>query len=505
MNRNWVEITGLPYENSMADGWINPIHPEDKYKVFGAWGDFVTGQTTFEMRWRFNRPDGTVRWVQGTAAAVRNDAGRIVSYLGACVDVTALIAAQKDLEHKQVQIIEANKELTEQARELERASRAKSMFLANMSHEIRTPLNGVLGMGQVLARSDLPAQSTEVVHDLINSGEMLMGIINDLLDFSKIDAGNMTLENRQFAPRDTITKTVALIQKSAAEKSLSLVIDVSPEIPEILSGDELRIRQILLNLLSNAIKFTAHGSVTVKASWSPDSSENGQLNFEIIDSGIGMSAEQLGRLFTPFSQADETITRRFGGTGLGLTIAKRLAELMGGDIKVHTELGKGSTFTFSATVNVGEKIKVTAENGPTPNSAVNLANLKILVAEDNATNQKLIKLIFQRIGINHTLAHNGREAVEFANAEHWDLIFMDLQMPEMSGIEATRAIRAGDGPSRQSPIIALTANAFEEDKKACADAGMNGFLSKPLRIADLESTLNELSRNKSTGAAKKAG
>jgi PAS domain S-box-containing protein len=490
VNTNWTEMTGVSVSDSMGEGWIKPIHPEDKYRVFGNWGDFVTGQAEFGMRWRFKRADGSIRWVQGTAAAVRNDSGRIVSYLGAAVDVTALIEAQAGLETQQTEILLANSELQKQAIELERAAKAKSLFLANMSHEIRTPLNGILGMSQIMARQSLPAESGEIINDIIGSGEMLMGIINDLLDFSKIDAGNMSVEKRAFSPRDAINKTITLTQKSAADKKLALTIDVDPNIPDFVLGDELRTRQILLNLIGNAVKFTASGSVTIRADWMPVKDSIGQIAVSVTDSGIGMTDAQIKRLFNPFSQADDSITRRFGGTGLGLTIARRLAELMGGTITVTSEPGKGSTFKFSISVEptVAAVKSVESENS----TLADFKNLSILVAEDNLTNQKLVKLIFSKLGVTYSLAQNGREAFEIAQTRAWDVIFMDLQMPEMGGIDATKLIRSTNGPSQNTTVIALTANAFEDDKKACFAAGMNGFIAKPIRLTELEKTLSDI-------------
>jgi PAS domain S-box-containing protein len=503
VNSTWSKITGLSYEGSLNDGWITAIHPDDKYQIFGTWGDFVTGQSEFEMRWRFLRPDGTVRWVQGKASPVRSESGKILSYLGACVDVTELIATSHALETKQNEILGINTELQLKAREIERASQAKSMFLANMSHEIRTPLNGVLGMSQLLAESHLPEKQSGLVKDIIDSGEMLRGIINDLLDFSKIDAGSMSLESRAFSPRDAIEKTIALVSRSAAAKKLNLSVTLSSDIPGHALGDELRFRQIVLNLVGNAIKFTSAGSVTVTADWISQTSGTGEFVMRVADTGIGMTEEQLRRLFNPFSQADESITRKFGGTGLGLTIAKRLAELMSGTITVSSTPGQGSIFTF--------RVTLTATDAPaTAGSAeagtdTNIEHLRVLVAEDNTTNQKLIKLIFQKLNLPVTIAGNGLEALKLANDETWDVILMDLQMPEMGGIDATKAIRSGQGPSRDTPVFALTANAFEDDKRACFAVGMNGFMAKPLRLSELEATLRSIAASVPAATVRKVG
>jgi PAS domain S-box-containing protein len=504
VNTTWCQITGLTIDHSMNDGWIYAIHPDDKYTVFGAWGDFVTGQSEFDMKWRFLRPDGSIKWVQGKASPVRNEAGKLMSYLGACVDVTELIATSQKLEAKQQEILNINMQLESKAQELEKASHAKSMFLANMSHEIRTPLNGVLGMSQVLAQSNLPEKSAEIVHDIIDSGEMLRGIINDLLDFSKIEAGSMSLESRAFNPRKSIEKTIALISKQAREKNITVNIHFGNDVPEYLIGDELRFRQILLNLTSNAVKFTKVGSVTIQADWAPNVDHSGELSVQVIDTGIGMSEDQVKKLFNPFSQADETITRNFGGTGLGLTISKRLAELMSGAITVSSTLGKGSTFNFKIRCSVGQAPLIAEITSSADESEVSTPSklLHVLVAEDNATNQKLMRLIFQKLGIPVTIAANGLEAIKLSEERRWDIVFMDLQMPEMGGIEATRIIKSGSGLSKDTPIFALTANAFDEDKSACFEAGMQGFLSKPLKISDLQTILQSLSEEASHPAKK---
>jgi PAS domain S-box-containing protein len=492
VNNRWAEMTGRPAEESLGAAWIASFHAEDKMKVFNAWADFVTGQSTFDLRWRLSRPDGGIRWVQGTADCVRNDEGLVSSYIATAVDITELINAQHDLELKQSETNNINRSLELQTQELERAIKAKSTFLANMSHEIRTPLNGVLGMSQLLASAELSPANAEIVQDIITSGEMLMGIINDLLDFSKIDADKMTLERRSFSPRNMVISTATIVKKMVADKGIALRIELDPNAPGLVLGDEIRTRQILLNLITNAVKFTSKGSVTVglKHVESSDNPNSVLLRFSITDTGIGLSDEQIGRLFKPFSQSDQTITRKFGGTGLGLTIAKRLAKLMGGDIEVTSALGQGSTFTVCIAVesaNAALEPKVVAP----VKSGLSLKNLQVLVAEDNATNQKLMKMLCAKFGVNHTLAQNGREAFDLAQTKKWDLILMDLQMPEMGGLDSTRAIRSTPGPSQNSTIIALTANAFEEDKRECLDAGMNGFMGKPLRISELEAALNK--------------
>jgi PAS domain S-box-containing protein len=490
-NEAWAAMTGKPAEASLGDGWVKAFHPEDRLKVFTAWGDFLTGQSSFKLTWRLLSSTGKIHWVQGTAGSVLNEKGLIDSYIGTAVDITDLIETKRNLELKQAETAAALRTVKLQAEELESAIKAKETFLANMSHEIRTPLNGILGMSEILAGANLEGEPAETIKEILAAGAMLQGVINDILDFSKMEAGQMTVEKRPLSPRNILISLAGMLKSLSTAKGVPIQIKIAPELPALVLGDELRLRQILLNLMSNAVKFSTAGQVTVEASGTPGSPKSGVvgLKFDIIDTGIGISPEQIERLFKPFSQSDDSTTRKYGGTGLGLVIAKRLSQLMGGDVTVKSELGKGSIFT--ASVMTGSAENYTAAIVEPVLRATSLKNIKVLLAEDNLTNQKLMSMLFKKFGVTFTIANNGKEAFDHACTQKWDLILMDLQMPEMGGLESTRLIRTTPGPSQNCRIVALTANAFDEDKNACINVGMNAFLSKPIQIRNLETALHE--------------
>jgi PAS domain S-box-containing protein len=610
VNERWCEITGLAAAEAAGHGWTASLHPADRSRVREAWHAAVESDQPFHLRYRFMRSDGRETWVVGNAIVQRVSDGGGSGWIGTITDVTDSVQQAAELERAKS--------------EAEAAARAKSLFLANMSHEIRTPLNAVIGMTTLLQDTPMSEDQRDFAQTIQASSEALLDVINDILDYSNADVGKLELERRPFDLRRVVEESLDQVTPRAVEKGINLAYQIADGTPEALVGDAARLRQILTNLLSNAVKFTHHGEVF--ASIDSEAAADGTvgLHLAIEDTGIGIAAEHLPRLFQRFTQVDPSTTRKYGGTGLGLAITKRLAELMGGRVHAQSTPGRGSVFHAwvqlehaaahaeapylqrNAPALAGKRILIVDDNqsnrriltyfalrwgmqpstlpsaleamdrvrhgerfdlalldmsmpdgdgldlarqlhahpatrelplvlltslgqrpagasevalaaclakpikaallyetlvavasgqtrAPAPSAARAPASpkqaLRVLVAEDHPINQRVVTRLLQHLGHHADVADNGAQAIERASRQHYDVVLMDIQMPEIDGLQAARAIVRRRGPQGLPRIIAMTANAMPGDREACLEAGMDGYLAKPIELRDLADAL----------------
>ena len=437
-------------------------HPDDRAIVEEVLANLLEGRRVESTQFRMRSKDGSYRWFENRVTPVRDSAGCLLGAEGMFIDITEIKKMQDKLQF---------------------ANEAKSSFLANMSHEIRTPLNAILGMAQVLENDTLTASQEEHVRTILDSGQTLMAVLNDVLDLSKIEAGKLDIFPIDAEMEKMFLHLQKLFLPRALEKSITLSVDIDPAIPRLLKFDYVRLHQCVANLISNGIKFTKAGGVSVAITHEMADADDYLISVGVTDTGIGISQEAAARLFSEFSQADASTTRQFGGTGLGLAISRKLARMMGGDVTVISQLGTGSTFTltFRASAVASAKLMPAAPRDQENRLPLaSLLGLKILLVDDNAVNRSVARLLLAPSGVVVTEAANGQEALDYLAEQQFHLVLLDVHMPVMDGPETIRHIRATHASWRHVPVIALTADAMSGDKERLLSIGMTGYVSKPI-------------------------
>ena len=497
------KVRGYTPEEAMRQTF-DEIHPPHSQALTLGYlvklqADLQAGRTpeNFLGDLEYKCKDGSTFWTEVRVFPVLGDDGQLVELVGLTRDIAERKRNELETAHYlhdlEVAVTQRTHALLIAKDAAEAASRAKTTFLANMSHELRTPMNAIMGMTDLVLRKTTEPKLRDQLGTIHKASHHLLGVINDILDISKIEAERMTLEQAPLQVGDIMDNVTSLMAHRFTEKGLLLQVDLPAALARRpLLGDALRLGQILLNLTGNAVKFTEHGTVTVRAQVAEETVDDVLLRFEVQDTGIGISEADQRRLFTAFEQADASMTRKYGGTGLGLAISKRLAEGMGGSVGVASALGQGSTFWFTARLRKSHHVAVPAPDSGARTAETRLraqyAGAHILLAEDEQVNQEVGCALLEQVGFKVDLAVNGQEALALAHLARYDLILMDMQMPELNGVDATRAIRQTLLNAR-TPILALTANAFAQDRQVCLEAGMNDHIAKPIQADPLFSSL----------------
>jgi len=466
-------------EEFIGSGNVNlahNIHPEDLPSVAKRVAARLAGKEIsprYEVR--FRKKDGSYIWVE------------IAGALGQWDGQTVSISWLSDVNERK----KAEAALIEARKAAENANESKSAFLASMSHEIRTPLNGVLGMAQALSAQPMPAEQREMVETIVESGKVLMALLNDVLDISKIEAGKCEIACMPEDLRHTLGQIQKLFLPIAQEKNLALDFTFGEALPRSLLFDPVRVRQCVSNLVSNALKFTQEGAISVHADWRAGPGGRPMASIAISDTGIGIPEAAQGRLFEAFAQADASTTRRFGGTGLGLAISRRLARLMDGDLTLNSEPGRGSTFTLTfAAEEAARPVADARQSEPAAASSASLRGKRVLLVDDNRINRQVARLLLAPHGVVITEAANGQEALDALAASEFDVVLLDVHMPVMDGPTAVRLIRSGGQAWSNIPVIALTADAMSGDAERYLAMGMSAYVSKPINQRELEQQLS---------------
>ncbi|MFZ4775216.1 MAG: PAS domain S-box protein [Terrimicrobiaceae bacterium] len=491
VNDRWAEMLGYrlsEWNTPDFETWKSFVHPEDLIACMAHLRRHFAGRIPYyAVQFRMLHKEGHWVWIQSRGRLIeRSKEGRPLMMYGTHTDVS-------DEKTQEAALRDANRKMEEATRRAEAANEAKSEFLANMSHEIRTPLNAIIGMSELLEKDPHGPDAGECLETIRSSGDGLLALINDILDFSKIEAGLLALEMVPVNLKHCLESALQIVSKPAAEKSLTLRFSLDPKLPEVVMGDLMRLRQILVNLLMNAVKFTDQGGILLSLRRKEPSKKGDSILFSVKDTGIGIAEARLSELFQSFSQLDASTSRRYGGTGLGLAISRRLVELMGGRIWATSVPGKGSEFEFQIPlrpVSSRDFLNTATPLVTAPDAKLgSRCPLTILVAEDNQVNQRVVGMMLKRLGYTAEYAENGLEVIKLVKKKRFDLILMDIQMPEMNGLEATAKICEMFQGRARPQIVALTANALDGDRESCLLAGMEDYLTKPVKLEQLASVL----------------
>jgi two-component system CheB/CheR fusion protein len=476
-NQSWLEFRGRSLEDEKGFGWAEGIHPEDYHRALSTIFKHFNRRQPFEVEYRLKNRNGEYRWIMARGSPRYGSDHRYAGFTGSCVDIT---------DHKK--LIE---ELQAAKAAADFANLSKTQFLANVSHEIRTPLGIILGFAEIIRNEKISEEEKNNLLDrLLKSGHQLLNIIDDVLDVSKVEADKIEIELIEFSLPDLIQDIRELFELRAQEKGLLFKTNIKNKIPEYIKGDPTRIRQILTNIIGNSIKFTAQGEVALNISFK-SINQKSILDFEVTDTGVGLNPESRDRIFKPFSQVDASTTRKFGGTGLGLHLSRKLARVMGGDLElVKSEAGIGSCFLFSIPIEIiAEPKKLIPTGFENPIQYENLRNTDILVVDDAEENRILIGRYLSPFQVNLFFASNGEDAVEQCHKKNFDLILMDIQMPVLDGYGALEKIRKFN---KTTPVIALTAHALKTERDNCLRAGFEEHITKPVNKQKLVSYISSL-------------